>query len=108
MLDARSLQRRREAASDWMTSVDYPSPVMVNGYSCKNCTDVENAKRHIDPQHPKDGPFGVNAQPKPGEVKPADSPPAVVFGGQLAGLAAPDKPPATPSATQGHKLDLRV
>jgi hypothetical protein len=94
-----------------MTTVNYPSPVLVNGYSCKNCTDVDNAKRNIDPQHPKDGPFGVNAQPKPGAVRPVDGPsdtPAVTFGGQLAQLAAADKSPTTPSATQGHKLDLSV
>jgi len=85
-----------------MTTVNYPSPVLVNGYSCKNCTDVDNAKRNIDPQHPKDGPFGVDAQPKPGDT------PAVTFGGRLAVLAASDKRPTTPSATQGHKLDLSV
>jgi hypothetical protein len=41
---------------------DYPQPVTVNGFSCKNCTDVDNAKKHIDPAHPKDGPYGVNAK----------------------------------------------
>jgi hypothetical protein len=48
-----------------MTTVNYPSPVMVNGYSCKNCTEVDEAKKHIDPAHPKDGPFGVNASTQP-------------------------------------------
>lgn len=48
-----------------MTTVNYPSPVMVNGYSCKNCTEVDEAKKHIDPAHPKDGPFGVNANTQP-------------------------------------------
>lgn len=50
---------------------DYPQPVTVNGFSCKNCTDVDYAKKHIDPAHPKDGPYGVNAkdhdEKKPGE-----------------------------------------
>ncbi|MET3664908.1 hypothetical protein [Caulobacter sp. 1776] len=41
---------------------DYPQPVTVNGFSCKNCTDVDYAKKHIDPAHPKDGPYGVNAK----------------------------------------------
>lgn len=94
-----------------MTTVNYPSPVLVNGYSCRNCTDVENAKRNIDPQHPKDGPFGVDAQPRAGAAKPVDGPsatPAVTFGGLLAQIAASDKAPATPTATQGHKLDLSV
>ena len=94
-----------------MTTVNYPSPVLVNGYSCKNCTDVDNAKRHIDPAHPKDGPYGVNAQPKPGEAQLADrlsETPAVTFGGQLVQLAAAGKSPTAVSATQGHKLDLSV
>jgi hypothetical protein len=50
---------------------DYPQPVTVNGFSCKNCTDVDYAKKHIDPAHPKDGPYGVNAKAqepsKPGD-----------------------------------------
>lgn len=100
-----------------MNTVNYPSPVMVNGYSCKNCTDVDNAKRHIDPQHPKDGPFGINRLPQPGDARPTDSAPAtgatgqtpaVTFGGALSHLAAAEPAPATPRATQGHRLDLSV
>lgn len=58
-------------------SGDYPHPVTVNGFSCKNCTDVDYAKKHIDPAHPKDGPYGVNARDhaskKPfDKVDPAD------------------------------------
>ena len=98
-----------------MTTVNYPTPVTVNGYSCKNCADVDNAKRNIDPQHPQDGPFGVNRLPKPGEAKPAGGvsatgssapTPAVVFGGALSHLTAAD--PAPVAATQGLKLDLSV
>jgi hypothetical protein len=91
-----------------MTTVNYPSPVMVNGYSCKNCTDVDNAKRNIDPQRPQDGPFGVNRLPKPGEAQPANSSPAVILGGALSQLAKGDSAPSSPSATQGQKLDLSV
>lgn len=76
-----------------MTTVNYPTPVMVNGYSCKNCTEVDEAKKHIDPAHPKDGPFGVfaNSQPPnpddPHQTKGKPGPsPAVTFGGALAGL----------------------
>lgn len=32
---------------------DYSTPVTVDGFSCKNCTDVDYAKKHIDPAHPK-------------------------------------------------------
>jgi hypothetical protein len=48
-----------------VTTVNYPNPVMVNGYSCRNCTEVDEAKKHIDPAHPKDGPFGVDAGSQP-------------------------------------------
>jgi hypothetical protein len=45
--------------------VTYPSTVYVNGFACKNCTDVDNAVRHIDPAHPKDGPYGIDAPASP-------------------------------------------
>jgi len=83
-------------------STDYATPVQVNGYTCKNCTDVDNAKKHIDPEHPKSGPYGVNAQ--------ADSTQnaSVKFGGALSGLnAAPsDVPP--PQGAPGARIDLKV
>ena len=44
---------------------NYPTPVMVNGFQCRNCTDVDYAKKHIDPAHPKSGPFNVNAATDP-------------------------------------------
>lgn len=81
-----------------MTTVNYPYPVMVNGYSCKNCTQVDEAKKHIDPAHPQDGPFGVLAKSQPpnpndphqkaaaGSAQPSSQTPAVTFGGSLAGL----------------------
>lgn len=50
-------------------SGDYSSPVTVNGFVCRNCSDVDRAKRHIDPADPAAGPFGVNGSSKPG--KPA-------------------------------------
>ncbi len=46
-------------------STDYPTPVMVNGFRCKNCTDVDYAKKHIDPAHPKSGPYGIDAKDDP-------------------------------------------
>lgn len=42
-------------------SGDYSSPVTVNGYSCRNCTDVARAEKNVDPANPSAGPFGVNA-----------------------------------------------
>jgi len=46
-------------------SVNYSSPVTVNGYSCRNCTDVDLAKKGVDPQHPKSGPDNRDAASDP-------------------------------------------
>jgi len=85
-----------------VTTVNYPNPVLVNGYSCKNCTDVDYAKKNIDPAHPADGPFGVDAKSKP--ASPVDSSPSVTFGGALAGVSAASSATPQPSATQGLRL----
>ncbi|WP_372784501.1 hypothetical protein [Phenylobacterium sp.] len=82
---------------------DYPSPVTVNGYSCKNCTDVDYAKKHIDPAHPKDGPYGIDAKSDP--AHPKDTP-AVIFSGQLAALASTLGPSAIPAAAPQRRLDV--
>ncbi len=58
-------------------SGDYPHPVTVNGFNCKNCTDVDYAKKHIDPAHPKSGPYDVSAGSDPSRQT------AVTFGGSL-------------------------
>lgn len=34
-------------------SSDYPHPVAVNGYSCRNCSDVAKAEHNIDPADPQ-------------------------------------------------------
>lgn len=49
-------------------SGDYSSPVTVNGFVCRNCADVDRAKRHIDPADPAAGPFGVNDSHRPGKT----------------------------------------
>ena len=51
---------------------DYSTPVIVNGFHCKNCTDVDYARKHIDPAHPKSGPYGINAKDDP-TVKQSDT-----------------------------------
>ncbi len=94
-----------------MTTVNYPSPVTVNGYACKNCTDVDNAKRNIDPAHPADGPYGVNAKDHAASPFSAQKPvlgqkPAVTFGGVLAGVAQTSSFNTTPGATQGRRVDV--
>ena len=64
-------------------STNYAIPVTVNGFSCKNCTEVEQAKKHIDPAHPNDGPYGINAPDKSSKGHG----PGILFGGRLAGLS---------------------
>ena len=94
-------------------SVNYPEPITVNGFSCKNCTDVDHAKKHIDPAHPKSGPYGVDAKSDPTVKQPpaktdtatsADN--FIKFGGNLSPSAAgassgasPNQPNAAVTAT---------
>ena len=101
---------------------NYPTPVTVNGFLCKNCTDVDFAKKHIDPAHPKSGPYGINAKNDP-TVKNAPSA-AVTFGGNLNALndrqtatsvpGAPEPSPGeataqtAPGAAIGAFLDVSV
>jgi hypothetical protein len=66
---------------------NYPTPVTVNGFLCRNCTDVDYAKKHIDPAHPKSGPFGIDAKDDP-TVKQTEASTAVTFGGNLSSLNA--------------------
>ena len=81
-------------------SVSYATPILVNGYLCRNCTDVGYAERHIDPAHPQDGPFGVNAT--------ADSTcgrdTAVNLGGRLGAFGAPAA--ATQTYAPGSLLNV--
>jgi len=48
----------------------------VNGYVCRNCSDVELAKKGVDPAQPKDAYKAEEAKPERG--------PAVTYGGSLA------------------------
>jgi hypothetical protein len=52
---------------------------VINGFVCKTCTDVENAKKFIDPARPEAGPVNQPSAEAIGRV------PAVVLGGALAG-----------------------
>ncbi len=62
-------------------SVNSPHPVQVNGFMCKNCTEVDYAKKHIDPAHPKSGPYGITADSDP-TVSAARRAPKTVTEGQ--------------------------
>ena len=85
---------------------------VVNGYACKNCTDVEYAKKGVDPARPKDGPNGVyaadrakDAEKSKEAAKPADGPadrgPAVTFSGALANVTPPEPTEKSPPYKPG-------
>ncbi len=82
-------------------SVDYARPVQVNGFTCRNCTDVDLAKKHIDPSHPQSGPYDVNAATDPTQSA------AVRFTGALSGVQ-PAAPTTSAAQRPGLTVDLRV
>lgn len=84
-------------------STNYSSPVQVNGYSCRNCTDVDYAKKGIDPAHPKSGPYGINA-----ETDPDRRTEAVSLGGRLAGMDSSARQTVPQARQTGTQLDIRV
>jgi len=83
-------------------SANYPHPIQVNGFTCRNCTDVDNAKKHIDPAHPKSGPYGINAATDPTNPKSF-----LQFGGGLSGTRATSAAAARPSAA-GQLVDIQA
>jgi len=94
-----------------MSTIQY-----VNGFPCKTCTDVDNAKKHINPADPKDGPYGIYAK-DPGGSQAGQGPTSnsnttsVLYGGALSslnpptgvagatGVTAPAATSSTPTAT---------
>ena len=86
-------------------STDYSSPVLVNGYSCRNCEDVAEAKKGIDPAKPDAGPYGRNAA-----GDDARNVSAVAFGGLLQALnaspAAGDERGAMQDRSKGCVVDI--
>ena len=84
-------------------SNNYPTPVTVNGFQCRNCTDVDYAKKHIDPAHPKSGPYGVDAATDPTQKNK----PSVIFGGALRGLNMTGSTAAQSGTTEARRqIDL--
>ena len=82
-------------------STDYPHPIQVNGFTCRNCTDVDRAKKHIDPAHPQSGPYGIDAATDPTNPKRF-----LLFGGSLAGTETTTATTAVPST--GQHVDIQV
>lgn len=82
-------------------STNTAQPVYVNGFICHNCTDVDNAKKHIDPAHPKSGPYGVDAATDPTNPKRF-----IQFGGSLSDTGAATIPTSVRSV--GQTVDLQA
>ena len=94
---------------------------VVNGYPCKTCTDVEYAKKGIDPARPKDGPNGVYAADRAKDSAKADKAsrgdgaddidknggpgfgPAVTLSGALANVQPTDNADKTRPPSQPYK-----
>lgn len=88
---------------------DYAQPIQVNGYSCKNCTDVDYAKKHIDPAHPKDGPYGIDKAGAAEQARSASHGAAVILGGKVAALlSAKAIPPSSSAANTPQAVGGRV
>jgi hypothetical protein len=82
-------------------STNYPHPVQVNGFSCHNCTEVDRAKKHIDPAHPRSGPYGIDAATDPTNPKSF-----IQLAGSPSGSQAP--PAKTAVASTGQLVDIQA
>ena len=77
-------------------SSDYPRPITVNGYVCRNCDDVSDAKKFIDPSKPKASQL---------EESSNDPQRAVSFGGALSfrnAVSDATSPPAVAGVGQRY------
>jgi hypothetical protein len=81
-------------------SSDYPRPITVNGFLCRNCDDVSDAKKFIDPAKPAATTVAVEATDN-------DPQRAVKFGGTLSFLntVSPANPSASPASDIGQRYD---
>jgi hypothetical protein len=98
-------------------SGNYSSPVIVNGFSCMNCTDVDYAHKFVDPAHPQDGPAKPAFEQKSDQdlKKVTFDAQAVILGGTLTdprgkvlpwdgSVATPASSPS-PDASAASRLD---
>ena len=89
---------------------DPPMINLVNGYVCHNCTDVDYAKKGIDPAHPnKNDPLNPKTKAQ-NAIANADKPqinPAVILSGALASATtATNQNPYSPAT--GTQLNISV
>ena len=79
--------------------------MQVNGYSCKNCTDVDYAKKHIDPAHPRSGPYDVNAENDPSRTL-SDAGKGLNRAGPAPSFSYSATARSVPASDSGRNLDL--
>ena len=82
-------------------STNYAHPVQVNGFACHNCTEVDRAKKHIDPAHPRSGPYGIDAATDPTNPKSF-----LQFGGSHSGTQ--DATDETAVRSTGQRVDIQA
>ena len=89
-------------------STNYTTPVWVNGYQCKNCTDVDEAKKFVDPAHPKSGPFGIDAKSDPSVIDKPIPPPGTAPSDNGSTTSAANAPSASTVSGVGGLVNLTV
>ena len=85
---------------------------LVNGYVCHNCTDIDYAKKGIDPAHPnKNDPLNPKTKAQ-NAIAPDKTQinPAVILSGALAQSTAANQNPslASDASTTGMQLNISV
>ncbi len=87
---------------------------IVNGYPCATCTDVENARKGVDPAHPDQGPDALGKTSDTGAAAGvaasvdagSDRGPAVTLSGALAQVDPASKAEPPQPDGPGQQLDL--
>lgn len=89
-------------------STNYTTPVWVNGYQCSNCTQVDEAKKFIDPAHPKSGPFGIDAKTDPSVVNRPTAAPGTAQSDNGSTTGAANAASASTVSGVGRLIDVAV
>ena len=78
---------------------------VVNGFVCQNCTDVDYAKKGIDPAHPTQGPASAQSPKDDARKAGTVTSNAVTFGGSLSKLVDLQSKPGADEQGGGHDKD---
>jgi hypothetical protein len=81
----------------------------INGFACKDCTDIDYARKHIDPAHPKNGPYDINKPRDEDDKAKGQSDSSVLYAGAVTGPGAIDpaqRAALKPVRVEGGNVDL--